>query len=239
MSSSTSSAPSRSRPSSGDPDRAEQRVGHLERRRARRCRSRRAGGCRRGRGSPPPLRRSRPAASRSCASTSAGIAVGLRAAPSPRGRRRSSSARSSSSEPPADTAAGPRSSPRSSACGTPVQAPDVREEVTGRDHRPGGEAHVLVDHRRVVVVAAREVRRPARRRRASRDRRPGARGAWRWPPACAPRPTPAAARATASLRAPLRRAGTAGGSPPSGAGRTWLYAKPLTYALWRPSSSSP
>ena len=35
---------------------------------------------------------------------------------------------------------------------------DVGEEVAGRDHRAGGVAHVLRDHRRVVVAAAPEVR---------------------------------------------------------------------------------
>ena len=65
--------------------------------------------------------------------------------------------RSSSSEPPADTGAEPRII-RGARRGQPRPVADVGEEVAGGDHRPGGEAHVLQDHRRVVVAAPREVR---------------------------------------------------------------------------------
>ena len=50
----------------------------------------------------------------------------------------------------------PRSIPSSSAGGTSVHS-RMREQITGREQRRAGEAHVLVDHLGVPVAAARQV----------------------------------------------------------------------------------
>ena len=65
--------------------------------------------------------------------------------------------RSISSEPPADTSAEPRIRPSSSDVRQARPVPNVCEEVPGREHGTGGEAHVLGDHRRMVVAAALQI----------------------------------------------------------------------------------
>ena len=65
--------------------------------------------------------------------------------------------RSSSADAPAETGDAPRISPSSSAGGSPVQSPTWARKSPGRDDRARGVAHVLRDHRRVVVAAAAEV----------------------------------------------------------------------------------
>ena len=98
-------------------------------------------------------------------------AEGTQAARAPvRGRRRMSRTlraagslanaffrRSISSEPPADTSAEPRIRPKQLGRRQARPVPDVGEEVPGREHGTGGEAHVLGDHGRMVVAAARQI----------------------------------------------------------------------------------
>ena len=129
---------------------------------ARRCRNRRAAGTRRDRDNPTAAVLTSLSSERSWSSTCAGSPSESR---SSRAAEASSAkaaiSRSSSLEAPADTGAAPRIIPSTSDGGTPVQSTEVGEQVADREHRRAGEAHVLVDHLRVVIAAFRQVRRPA------------------------------------------------------------------------------
>ena len=65
--------------------------------------------------------------------------------------------RSISSEPPADTSAEPRIRPSRSDVRQARPVADMGEEIPGGKHGAGGEAHVLGDHGRMVVAAARQI----------------------------------------------------------------------------------
>ena len=129
-------------------------------RRAPRCRSRRGAGSRRGRGTPDTAapvvaveraqrvehagRDRRPTSRSSCAR---GIL--------PRSRRSAARARADA---PADTGAAPRIRPSSSAGGRPVQSPTCARKSPVGTIAAAVKRMCWVDHRRVVVAAARQVR---------------------------------------------------------------------------------
>ena len=62
------------------------------------------------------------------------------------------------------------SGPAARTCGSPVQSPAWARKSPVGQHRAGGEAHVLRDHRRMVVAAALQVGDQLGIRRARRDR---------------------------------------------------------------------
>ena len=89
----------------------------------------------------------------------AGVAVGVEQRASRRCRSLiAAMSRSSSPDAPADTGAAPRIIASASAGATLGPRPEVREQVADRQHRRPGEAHVLEDHLRVVLATAREIR---------------------------------------------------------------------------------
>ena len=233
--------PRRSVARDGDADRAQQRVRQLERVRARDVEAveepvadevevaghgRARVAVERAQRARAPRRDRRPTRAAACAR---GI---LR-----RSRRSAARARADA---PADTGDAPRIRPSSSAGGRPVQSPTCARKSPVGTIAARREAHVLVDHLGVVVAAARQVRRPARRRRARRGRPTAARGASAIEAGLnVSSHSRSCSRQSLLCERPPRRAGSARGPRRPATGTTDLYAKPLTYAISSASISMP
>ena len=221
----------------GSPDRPEQTRRAIRLRRAPRCRNRRAGDIRQGRGT-----RTRPVPShpprRATLRARAGVVPGLKELQGGRILPDCGNEALELGRPARGHRGRAAHETEQLGAGKPGPVLDVREKVPSRDHRRARELEVLRHHRRSGGPGtACQMRDHSSSERVSGSTAWSLRCARRSKPACKSRPTREAAPARASSGRPPRLAETVRALLRPGRVRSWCRQSPFTYAISSPSMS--